>query len=72
VAVGKGGLYDAETEALLIQLQARGIVLIVTDGARGSGFSVAMAPDLLKGMPDMLESVAKQIREDLKKWTKAN
>lgn len=65
MTIGQGGKYDPETAALLVALQARGVILVVVDGIRGSGFSVAMQPDALVRMPEMLESIAEQMRKDI-------
>lgn len=56
---------NPECAELLERLAARGVILIVTEGIRGSGFSIAMAPEYLARMPEMLESVASQIRQDI-------
>lgn len=72
MTVGKGGVYDAEAAELLVRLQSQGIILVVTNGSRGSGFSLAMLhAQTLRAMPGVLENVAKQIREDLKKLADA-
>lgn len=57
------GKYDAEVTELRERLKAAGVVLIVIRGERGDGFSaqLPMAQTLL--IADMLETVARQIRE---------
>lgn len=52
--------------------QAEGVALIVVNGKNGNGFSVQATPRILLALPDILESMAKAIREDLKqenKWS---
>lgn len=64
------GKYDDVCTKVRIKTQAKGAIVIVVDGNKGHGFSIQMPlPELLK-LPDMLEYMAGQIRQDLqnKKW----
>lgn len=64
-----GGAYDTELRALLKNLRARGLVLMVVDGFKGTGFSVGVDPDYmqqwLREAPTMLRMVADEIERDL-------
>jgi len=42
------------------------VLLIVVGGERGPGFSCQADLETMKMLPDMLEHVAKQIRQDMK------
>jgi len=61
------GKYDNECTEVREKLKAKGVVLLVAGGERGSGFSVQA--DLLATMalPNVLEDMAKQIRADMNK-----
>jgi hypothetical protein len=58
------GKYDDETTMVRMGTKARAVVLIVLDGREGSGFSVQAPPHVLAELPNMLESIAMQIRAD--------
>jgi hypothetical protein len=59
------GKYDEECTQVREATGARGVVMIVFDGSKGSGFSVqTWDMQLLETLPDLLEGVAKQIRAD--------
>jgi len=45
--------------------RAGAVALIVVDGTFGSGWSVNSPPELLFRLPELLESMAKDIRQDL-------
>jgi hypothetical protein len=56
---GKEGAYDDECEALLHQLHATGVVLIVVGGTKGHGFSVTIRnAGLIKPLAAVLREVA--------------
>lgn len=59
------GKYDALTTHVREQSQADGVIVVVLNGARGSGFSVQAPLELQLILSDLLESLAKQIRADL-------
>jgi hypothetical protein len=44
-----------------------GVVLIVFNGDRGHGFSVQCEAEFLLRMPEMLEELARQLRNDVSK-----
>ena len=67
------GKYDAIATAAREVTNADAIVLIIANGIYGNGFSVqAMNPEFVEKLPDMLEAMAKQIREDLKATMQEN
>lgn len=55
------GKYDEEVTKLRDQVQAKGILLIVLGGARGTGFSAQLSVADMLLIPDMLRSMADQI-----------
>lgn len=59
------GKYDLEATELRERLDAAGIILIVWEGERGSGFSAQLPAALTLRVPELLEDMAKQIRRDL-------
>lgn len=59
------GKYDDVCTQAREAAHAQGAALIIIGGQRGSGFSVQMPPHVLGLLPDMLETMAKQIRDDL-------
>jgi hypothetical protein len=40
------------------------VLLIIKDGTRGSGFSCQTDIETLHGLPELLENIAAQIRDD--------
>lgn len=58
------GKYDAEATAARKSAEAKGVVLIVAQGNRGSGFSVQAPLDLILGLPGVLRDLADQIEAD--------
>ncbi len=65
MAEGKGK-YDDACTVLREATNAAGAVIVVIDGIHGSGFSCQASPERTAELPEMLELLAKQIREDLK------
>lgn len=61
------GKYDAECTKARESTGADSAILIVTNGTKGSGFAVQATPADLVRLPDMLETMAKQIRADLER-----
>ena len=60
------GKYDELCSIARLATEAQGVLLIVLDGNLGSGFSVQVKnPELLHSIPDLLEKLARKIREDL-------
>lgn len=59
------GRYDDVCSVLRKELQADGVVVIVINGCRGSGFSAqADAALMASRVPDALEVVAAEMRRD--------
>lgn len=63
MALGKGKYDDELTEALRRAGATRG-VLIVFDGKGGPGFACQTTPLELMRLPEVLESLAAQMRQD--------
>jgi hypothetical protein len=61
------GRYDDLCTLVRDKSNAAGAIVIVIDGTHGSGFSCQCGPDLLLALPDILESIARQIRRDQEK-----
>jgi predicted component of type VI protein secretion system len=58
------GKYDQLATHVREQAQALGVVVIVLDGARGSGFSVQAPPAAIMRLPLLLRSLADSIEAD--------
>lgn len=58
------GLYDDEVTALRKRYHAVGVVLIVMGGDKGEGFSMQADLETTLKLPEMLEWIAAQLRED--------
>ncbi len=63
MAVGPGK-YDDLCTYVRITSRARGALLILIDGADGTGFSCQADPSITMSLPEILEEVAAQIRRD--------
>jgi hypothetical protein len=61
------GKYDEETESVRKSLGARGVMLMVVDGSKGSGFSCTGELGVLDIAPGMLRHAAEQIELDVKR-----
>ena len=61
------GKYDELCSLVRDRAKARGVIVLVLDGENGSGFSAQTDGPTLLAIPDMLESMAAQIRADLKR-----
>jgi len=60
------GKYDDLATLTRKAAEAEAVVLIIANGLLGNGFSVqAIDPAFVHALPDMLETMAKQIREDI-------
>lgn len=57
------GKYDAVCTVARGMTNAKACIVIIQDGIYGSGFSVQAEEHILGQVPDMLEHMAKQIRE---------
>ena len=58
------GRYDDEVTALRERYHAHGVILIVMGGDRGEGFSMQASLETTLRLPEILEHIAAQIRED--------
>lgn len=63
MAIGPGK-YDAELTKAARQCGATGALLIVLDGTRGPGWACQATLEQLARLPEVLESIAKQMRAD--------
>lgn len=55
------GKYNASCTQLVAELAADGVVLIVVNGKRGSGFAVQATPLVHALLPSLLRSIADDI-----------
>ena len=62
MAIGPGK-YDDLATTVRTQAKAEGVLLLVVNGARGSGFSAQLSLDLTLTLPTILRDIAKQIEE---------
>lgn len=60
------GKYNNECTLVREKTDAKGVLLIVLDGKKGSGFSCQADALITLKLPAMLEDIARQIRESLK------
>lgn len=58
------GKYDDLVTYCREQAQSTGVLLIFTNGKRGPGFGVQADPETLAVLPELLESIAAQLRAD--------
>jgi hypothetical protein len=58
------GRYDDEVTALRERYHAHGVVLIVLGGDKGEGFSMQADLETTLRLPERLEHIAAQLRED--------
>jgi hypothetical protein len=66
MAIGPGK-YDDLCTAARVAAAAEGAILIILGGHLGSGFCVQGPPHALVRLPDLLESMAKDIRSDMER-----
>lgn len=59
------GKYDLECTAVRLGTTAKGAIVIVIDGDRGSGFSVQGPREIQEKLPEVLRFMADQIEADL-------
>lgn len=65
---GNLGRYDEECTKLIKEFEARGVLLIVLDGKRGTGFSMSTGDiNLATAVPRILRQVADDIERQNKK-----
>jgi aspartate/glutamate racemase len=60
------GKYDQLCTEVREKAEALGAAIIVLSGNKGHGFSVQVPPEILFALPGMLETMAAEIRRDLK------
>lgn len=58
------GRYDSDVTALRERYHADGVVLIVMGGDKGEGFSMQAGLETTLRLPEILEYIAAQLRED--------
>ena len=63
MAIGPG-IYNDVCTQVRIQTQARGVIVIIIDGEKGTGFSCQADLLTMIQLPEMLEHVAEDIRSD--------
>ena len=63
MAIGPGR-YDDLCTQVRETAQAKGAIVIVLDGHLGSGFSVQADLASTRNLPNILETIARQMRED--------
>jgi hypothetical protein len=61
-----GGKYDDICNLVCEKSEAKGAAIIIFKGERGGGFSVQGPPEFHKALPDILESMAAQMRNDIR------
>jgi hypothetical protein len=59
------GKYDYLCTVAQQATEAEGTILIILNGILGSGFSVQASADIIDRLPELLETVAKNIRNSL-------
>jgi hypothetical protein len=57
------GKYDELVTEIRRKAQAAGVLLLVVDGNRGSGFSAQLSLELTLSLPEILRDIAKQIED---------
>jgi hypothetical protein len=60
------GKYDDLCTLVRTRTLARGAIVIVLDGVKGSGFSVQADEEITRHLPELLEEMIPQIRQSLK------
>lgn len=60
------GKYDSEATVVRVTTGARGVLLAVIGGERGTGFSVQGDVDIISKLPSILRLMATQIETDMK------
>jgi hypothetical protein len=66
MAIGPGK-YDELATAARESARAEGVILIVIDGERGSGFDVQLPPALLPHVPELMRELAAAIDRDMRR-----
>jgi hypothetical protein len=60
------GKYDALATIVSKRAAAHGVIVVVINGKRGSGFSVQATAEITAALPTLLREVADGIERDLK------
>ena len=60
------GKYDDVATMALRETRAKGVIVLVFGGDRGSGFSVQAEEGIVLNIPEILRNVAGQIEQDVK------
>ena len=60
------GKYDDLCTEARLKAKAHGAILIILGGDKGFGFSVQMPEKAIAGLPAILETLAAEIRRDIK------
>lgn len=58
------GRYDDECTSLLERYHAHGVILVVMGGDKGEGFSMQADLETTLRLPEILEHIAAQLRQD--------
>jgi hypothetical protein len=66
------GKYDAEATWIQVRTQAQGVLLIIVEGNKGNGFSIASYDiqatlEITLSLPALLREVANKIEQDIQK-----
>jgi len=59
------GKYDELCTLVRERANAKGALLVVIEGNRGQGFSVQATGPVLAVLPELLETLAREIRRDI-------
>lgn len=59
------GRYDDYCKYVLEKTDANGVLLVVVNGDKGHGMSLKASLELTLALPDILEQIAKDIRDQL-------
>lgn len=57
--------YDLEAHALRRALKAKGILLLVVEGERGTGLSIQLTKEIADAVPSMLRKMANKMERDM-------
>lgn len=65
------GKYDKECELVRVSTNAECAIVIIVNGEKGSGFSMQSSQLLMiETVPELLENIARQLKEDREGLTK--
>jgi hypothetical protein len=63
VELNGAGKYDDECKLVRMSTRADSVLVMVYDGDRGTGFSVQASASVIDVLPEILESMAAEIRK---------